>query len=139
VLAVDSEPDAMVFLRSAALPKYSACLRTRVAAFETVKLPKCDLVNGSYSLPFYRPDHFDSFWSRIVRSLRFGGRLSGHLFGVHDEWATSTEMTFRTRLQVETLLRGFEVEFFQEKEWDGKVASGKPKHWHVFSVIARKW
>jgi hypothetical protein len=47
-------------------------------------------------------------------------------------------MTFHTHSQVEFLLRGFEVEFLEEKEWDGKVASGKPKRWHVFSIIAKK-
>ena len=138
VLAVDNEPDAMKFLRSSVLPNYLAKLRTRVGSFETLMLPKCDLINGSYSLPFCRPDHFDSFWHRIMVSLRPGGRVAGHLFGVRDEWASSADMTFHELRQVKTLLRGFRTEFLDEKEWDGGTASGKRKHWHVFSIVAKK-
>jgi len=117
---------------------YRRRLKTRVASLETVRLPKCDLINGGYSLPFCRPEYFDSFWSRIGVSLRPNGRLSGHLLGTRDEWVTETDMTFHTRSQVEALLIGYLVEFFEEKEWGGKVASGKRKHWHVFSMVARK-
>ena len=137
-MAVDKETDAIKFLRSAALPNHNAKLRTRVAAFETVRLRRCDLINGSYSLPFCRPEQFDAFWRRINTALNAGGRLAGHLFGVHDEWAGSTDLTFHTRPQVDHLLRKFEVEFLEEREWDGKVASGKKKRWHVFSIVARK-
>ena len=70
--------------------------------------------------------------------MRSGGWFAGHFFGVRDEWVGSTDMTFHTASQVKALLRAFEVEFFEEKEWDGKTASGKGKHWHVLSVVARK-
>jgi SAM-dependent methyltransferase len=137
VLAIDREPDAIQFLRTAVLPTYRKRLKTRVASFETLTLPACDLVNGSYSIPFCRPEFFDSFWNRIKASLRPSGRLAGHLFGTHDEWANSADMTFHTRSQVLALSRGLQKEFFEEKEWDGMTASRK-KHWHVFSIVARK-
>ena len=124
VLAMDNEPKAIRFLRTAIPGKYRGRLRTRRAAFETVKLPKCDLINGSYSLPFCRPESFNDFWRRMVNALRPNGLLVGQLFGVHDEWANSTDMTFHTASEVESLSRSLKVEFFEEKEWDGTTASG---------------
>jgi SAM-dependent methyltransferase len=138
VLAVDNQPDAIRFLRSIVPAKHRTRLRTRVASFESVKLPRCDLINASYSLPFCRPERFNRFWHGIIGSLRSGGWFVGHFFGVRDEWVGISDMTFHNSLQVKALLRTFEVEFFEEKEWDGKTASGKRKHWHVISVVARK-
>lgn len=138
VLAVDNEPEAIKWVRSATKPKYHARLRTRLVSFEKVKLPKCDLVNASYSLPFCSPERFASFWRRILASIRPGGRFAGHFFGVRDEWARDSLMTFHTVRQVKSRLSYLETEFFLEREWNGTTASGLRKHWHVFSVVARK-
>ena len=46
-------------------------------------------------------------------------------------------MSFHTEDQVRALFDGFEIESFHEQEEDGSSASG-PKHWHRFTVIARK-
>ena len=137
-MAIDKEADAIVFLRAAVAERYKGRLKTRVASFERIRLPKCDLVNASYSLPFCRPKRFNQFWKEIVGSLRPGGWFAGHFFGVRDEWAGSTDMTFHTTKQVKALLRDLEIEFFKEKELDGQTASGKDKHWHVLSVVARR-
>jgi len=140
VLAIDKEPDAISFLRAAVPQRYKARLRTRVASFERTRLPKSDLINASYSLPFCRPKRFNRLWKEILGSLRPGGWFAGHFFGVRDEWAGSTDMTFHTAQHVKALLRDLEIEFFKEKEWDGRTPSGKrrDKHWHVLSVVARK-
>ena len=138
VLAVDNEPEAIKWVRSATKPKYHARLKTRLVSFEKVRLPKCDLVNASYSLPFCSPERFASFWRRILASMRPGGRFAGHFFGVRDEWARDSLMTFHTVRQVKAMLSHLEMEFFLEKEWNGTTASGLRKHWHVFSVVARK-
>ncbi|HXZ90997.1 MAG TPA: class I SAM-dependent methyltransferase [Candidatus Dormibacteraeota bacterium] len=138
VLAVDNNPEALRFVRSNTLPKYKIRLKTRLASFESLILPRCDLINASNSLPFCRPERFDAFWRRITGSLRHGGRLAGHFFGAHDEWARSTNLTFHSTLKVKALLSPFITEFFEEKEWNGTTASGQRKHWHVFSVVARK-
>jgi hypothetical protein len=95
-------------------------------------------VNASWSLPFCPPEHFQSLWQKIAASIHPGGRFAGHFFGVHDEWATNKRMTFHTAMQVKNLFRRFEKELFLEKEWDGTTASGKKKHWHVLSVVAKK-
>jgi tellurite methyltransferase len=139
VLAVDNEPQAIRWIRSAMLPEHRPRLSTRLVSFEHLKLPKCDLVNASYSLPFCQPKRFDAFWRKVTSSLHSGGRFAGHFFGEHDEWAGDSDLTCHTASQVKALLRqALRTEFFLEKEWDGTTASGHKKHWHVFSVVARK-
>ena len=47
-------------------------------------------------------------------------------------------MTFVSREQAQELLDGLEVEMFEEEEDDGVTPRGKPKHWHIFHIVARK-
>ena len=47
-------------------------------------------------------------------------------------------MSFHTRQEAERLVRRLELERFDEVENAGKLATGGPKHWHVFHVVARK-
>lgn len=47
-------------------------------------------------------------------------------------------MTFQTKVRTEALLADMETIEFEDKEWDGKLANGMPKHWHVFNFIVRK-
>lgn len=137
VLAVDKEAQAIRLTRAASV-KHQRRLRTTLDSIEEVRLPRCDLVNASWCLPFCSPKHFNSSWQKITASIRPGGRFGGHFFGVHDGWITDDGMTFHTAKQVKKLFRGFEKELFLEKEWDGTTASGKKKHWHVYSVVAKK-
>ncbi len=144
VLAVDGEPHAVSRVRRSVSPKYGPKLRTRVISFEEIKLPRCDLLNASWCLPFCSPENFHSLWQKIVASIRPKGRFAGHFFGPHDGWAekkfqNERELTFHTPNQLRNLLRSFEKELLLEKEWGGKTASGRKKHWHVFSVVARKF
>ena len=46
-------------------------------------------------------------------------------------------MNFHTEAQVRAMIERLETEYFHEQDEDGQAASG-PKHWHVFTVIARK-
>jgi membrane dipeptidase len=108
----------------------------RVGRYEKVEWPEVDLVNASFSLPFCPPEAFPAVWSRIVGSLRGGGRFAGQFFGPNDDWARTGLRTW-TRVQVESLLAPFEVEMLDEHDRDGWVFT-KPKHWHVFHVVARK-
>jgi tellurite methyltransferase len=140
VLAIDAEAEAIQrLLRRGDLRFGSrARLHTQIARFEDARWPEADLINSSYALPFCPPNQFSAVWDRIVASLRPGGRFSGHLFGGRDGWATQPDMSFQTRQDAEMLLRGLEVEHFDEVEEDGKTAVGDPKHWHLFHVVARK-
>ena len=136
VIAIDREQEAINRLHELAGPD-SGRLETRVSRFEDTEWPACDLVNASFSLPFCPPGSFAGLWRRIVDSLPPGGRFSGQLFGERDEWAGSG-IVVQTRAELDDLLAPFEVERLDEFDGDGTTVIGKPKHWHVFHVVARK-
>jgi tellurite methyltransferase len=138
VLAIDAEPAAIARLEARPdLPK-DAALTTRVARFEDASWPAVDLVNASFALPLCPRERFGALWARIVQSLRPGGRFAGQLFGERDEWAGEPGITHLSRAEVAQLLDGFAIELFEEEETDTATPYGKPKHWHLFHLVARK-
>jgi hypothetical protein len=137
VLAVDGSPEGIVRLRESVLPTDRERLSTRVAPYVEVELPPADLVYAGLSLPFCDPREFDEVWRQITSAIRPDGLFVGHIFGPHDSWAGTPDMTFHTQAEVEALLADFEIEGLREQDEDGEAVSG-PKHWHVFHVIARK-
>ena len=138
VLAIDAEPGAIKWIRSRSKGKHRGRLKTHVWTFKEARLPKADLVNASFCLPFCRPKDFPLVWAKIRGSLRNGGRFSGNFFGDRDQWASDRKMTFQSASQVDELLRGLKVEYLKEIEEDGTTADGTPKHWHYFDVVAKK-
>jgi trans-aconitate methyltransferase len=137
VHAIDGEPAAISWLATKVPPEHQGHLQTQVAQFENVELVPTDLLFAGHSLPFCRPDHFAGLWNKIVDAIKTDGRFAGSFFGVRDSWASNPTMTFHTEEQVHAMLTSFEIESFHEQDEDGQAASG-PKHWHVFSVVARK-
>lgn len=137
VLAVDGQQAAIEHLVEKVSVENKGRLQTQVAKFSEVLLPPADLLHASLSLPFCEPEHFPAFWKKIVTAINPGGWFAGQFFGVKDSWADNPEMTFHTEEQVRALFDGFEVESFHEQDEDGSSLSG-PKHWHIFTVIARK-
>ncbi len=137
VLAVDGAPAAIKRLMEKVPPEAQAHLQTQVSVFEEVSLPSTNLVHASYSIPFCHPSHFPAFWQKITNAIYPDGRFAGQFFGVRDSWASNPDMTFHTKEQVCALLAQFETEYFHEQDEDGQSAGG-PKHWHVFTVIAKK-
>ena len=137
VLTIDGEPAAIKRLVQKLPVDGHQHLETQVAKFEELVLPPADLIHASFSLPFCQPAYFDALWGKIVGSIKPGGRFAGQFFGLNDSWATEPEMTFHTEEQVHTLFETFEVESFVEIDEDGQAVSG-PKHWHIFTVIAKK-
>ena len=131
VVGIDSEPAVL------ALPRHPG-LTLRREAFETACLPRADLVNASFSLPFCRPDAFPAFWRRIAAALRPGGRFAGQFFGPRDGWFGNPGMVHLPEAEIRRLLARFEVERFEEEEDDAETPRGAMKHWHIFHVVARK-
>jgi SAM-dependent methyltransferase len=115
-------------------------LQAVVSTFDAYDYPEgaYDVVTAMYALPFNPPDTFDATFARIKAALAPGGVLACQLFGPDDQWSADTTMTFHARAQVEALLADLETLQLDERQWDGKLASGEPKHWHVFDIIARK-
>ncbi len=138
VLAIDNNPEGLKLLEESVLPDWKMNLQTRKQAFESMQFEKCNLINASYSIPFCKPEYFMKLWNEIVKSIRTGGRFSGNFFGVNDSWSDNKSMTFLKKEVVKNLFVKFEIELFQERDEDGATASGEAKHWHVFSVIARR-
>jgi hypothetical protein len=114
-------------------------LATQTASFEKLKLPKqVDLINASFSLPFCSSDAFPSLWHQIFNSLAIGGRFCGHLFGERDSWKDTGLINCFTRQEVETLLKFYAIELFEEEEHQGVTPLGEDRYWHVFHIVARK-
>lgn len=138
VVAVDSEPAALSKLAERKLP---GCERITpiVSRLEDVPLPLgVRLVNSSFAMPLCEPERFHDLWARIAEALPAGGRFSGQWYGPHDSWVGRPGITFLDRDAALTLLDGFEVEMFDEEEADSTTPRGKPKHWHIFHIVARK-
>lgn len=97
-----------------------------------------DLVAAIYSLPFVRPDQFLSLFKKVKESLVKNGIFCGQLFGDRDSWHSNRNLTFTKKEEALSLLADMEIILFDEKEFEGKTADGKQKHWHLFDVVARK-
>jgi tellurite methyltransferase len=137
-LAIDAEPAAIERLKTRADLPAGAPLETLCARFEDAAWPMVDLVNASFALPLCPPERFAEVWARIERQLKPGGRFSGQLFGHRDEWHGEAGITFHQGDEIERLLAGFAVELLDEEETDTATPYGKPKHWHLFHIVARK-
>jgi SAM-dependent methyltransferase len=137
VVAVDAAPEAIALLRGSVPPEDAGRLTTVVGAFHEVELPDADFIYASVSLPFCVPGEFANVWRAITAALEGGAVFAGHFFGPHDSWASTPDMTFHTREELELLFEGFDVHLLREEDEDGEAVSG-PKHWHLFHVIATK-
>jgi tellurite methyltransferase len=138
VLAIDAEPAAIARLDTRPDLPAKAALVTQVARFEDARWPTVDLVNASFALPLCPPERFPALWARILHSLRPGGRFAGQLFGERDEWRGEPGTTHLSRAEAERLLDGLAIELFTEEETDTATPYGKPKHWHLFHIVAQK-
>lgn len=138
VLGIDGENEAIN--RLCQRPDIDrTLLETQVVRFEEVTLPtSVDLINASFSLPFCPPEYFSELWTKIVTSLKIGGRFCGQLLGDRDSWAINPNVTRHTRSQLIDLLQPFEVEWLEEEEHPGKTAIGEEKYWHLFHLVVRR-
>lgn len=137
VLAIDAEDAGIQRLINKVPEDSQSRLQTQVAVFEEIDLPPTNLIHASYSLPFCHPDHFPAMWEKIRNAVKPGGRIAVNFFGVNDSWAKETDKTFHTEEQVREMVADFEIEYFHEQDEDGEATIG-PKHWHVFTLIAKK-
>lgn len=138
VLAIDAETTAIERLAARDDLPGTGKLETRTGRFEEVEWPLADLVNSSFALPLCPQAAFPGLWSRMTASLAPGGRFAGQLYGDRDEWAGDPSIAFHTAGQVDALLEGFDIEHLREEEDDSVTPRGRPKHWHIFHIVARK-
>ena len=138
VVAIDGSPDAFGLLWPRVPEGQRSLLTTEEATFADTQLPECDLLNASFALPFCEPRDFGTLWGKIVAAIRPGGRFAGQFFGDRDSWAALPDRSHQSREELDRLLAGFEVEMMKVEEKDESPDVRKPKHWHVFHVVARK-
>lgn len=138
VLAIDAAPAAIERLRARPDLPAGAALTCLCQRFEDATWPQADLVNASFSLPLCPPERFGELWARIVASLKPGGRFAGQLYGERDGWAGRPDLTHMSRAAAERLLGELHVELFEEEESDAVTPRGKPKHWHIFHIVAQR-
>ncbi|MHA2097703.1 MAG: methyltransferase domain-containing protein [Candidatus Kariarchaeaceae archaeon] len=141
VLAIDKQPIALERL-SKRVSNHSKVqeskLQKQVSSFENLQIPSTRLLNSSYAIPFCHPNEFQKLWKTITTSIQSGGRFAGHLFGKNDQWADTQPMTFLDRNDIDQLFTDFNIEIMEEKDEPGNVANGDSKHWHLFSIVAKK-
>ena len=144
VLAIDSEAQAIATLKERVddLARRDATfgehLAVCICTFEQIPWPtSLQLVNASFSLPFCQPDRFAEVWQALRRSLQPDGWFCGQFFGDRDEWSVYANVVSLARPELMELFAGATIVELEEEEYDGQTATGTPKHWHIFHVIAQ--
>jgi len=136
VTSVDKDKAAIEFIKS--VIKKNKNLNLEQNSFEKIQLTPSRLIWGRSSFPFCSPKYFYKFWKAMKNSLQPNGLLCGNLFGVNDTWSSSKVMTFISHEDWEKLLVGFEILYFDEREFEAPTALGSDKHWHIYYFILRK-
>ncbi len=138
VLAIDKQPEAIAGLLARDNINREL-LTTQVMSFEELQLPQgVDLINASFSLSFCHKDAWNNLWETITNAISIGGRFSGNLFGDRDSWRDSGMIHCLSREEMESCLKPYEIELFEEEENFGKTPLGEERYWHIFHVVARK-
>jgi len=108
--------------------------------FESYDYPRSTLLIAHSSLFFADPEKFDETWENISNSIKTGGIFSGDFMGKNDDWANGFNLpiTLVSKDQLELLFGEYEILFLKERDEIGSTAVGKSKHWHTYSVVARK-
>ncbi|MEE1869172.1 class I SAM-dependent methyltransferase [Pseudomonas auratipiscis] len=137
VHAFDQDANALAHLQDLnAHPR----LKVHQSSFDAFDYPQADLITACSSLFFCPPQVFPAVWQKIVHALRPNGVFCGHFMGPEDSWAQlqPNDLSVHEYEQVEQLMRGFEVLDVYEHNQPGQTLLGKRKHWHSWSVLARK-
>jgi len=143
VLAIDAEKLALEKLAARPDLPEAARLTTLCGKFEALDWPPpdwpaVDLINASFALPLCPAPLFPGLWDKITASLASGGYFAGQLYGERDDWARDPMMTICDEAGARRLLAAYAIERFAIEESDAVTPRGKPKHWHIFHIVARK-
>lgn len=108
--------------------------------FENFVYPDCSLLIAYNSLYFSDPAKFSHTWNHMVQSMGPNGVFSGDFLGLKDEWAHRTNIQINplSARELDRLFVDFDVVSFKETDEIGKTALGHEKHWHAYSIVAKK-
>jgi len=139
VSAIEKEVDGINHLKSQLSPEFESKLSIQAVAFEALReLPKASLVYASLSLPFCRSECFPQFWKVIEYSFDDRCIFAANFFGFEDDWVLQEKCAGHSEQDIRDLLKDFETLEIHEKKEPGVTALGVEKHWHVFSVLAKR-
>ena len=138
VLAIDQN-DTSKIIKEKLTEEELSKFRFLKQNFENIKLEKCDLIVANYSIPFCDKEHFKELWNKIVDSINEDGYFVGNLFGNNDDWKKrNLDYVFLSENEVRDLFKNFEIIALKEIEKDGKTGLNTIKHWHLYTIIAKK-
>lgn len=105
----------------------------------TLEKNSADLINAIYSLHFVSPKDYSKVWAKVTNAIKHGGYFVGNFIGVKDSWnCSSFEFTILGKVKIQNMFKDFELLYFEETEKDSQTVLGHNKHWHIYSVIAKK-
>ena len=138
VLAIDAESSAIEGISARIKEEKKKFLETKICRFESVLLPKSQLINSSFALPLVSPIDFPNLWKKILDALLPEGLVSCQLYGERDSWFGDPTITFLSRSDIDALLSPLQLEYFREEEEDSTTPRGIQKHWHIYHIVARR-
>jgi len=107
--------------------------------FENLNISNTDLIIANFSLSFCKKEYFTSMWQKIVESINLNGYFVGTILGINDSWnKEGRDMSFFNKEDVKRLFNKFKIIQFEEIENDKPTALREEKHWHFYSIIAKK-
>ena len=141
VTAIDKSSEGIGFLKEKSTEFKNVDIQN--TSFEQMELNEesYDLIYSRNSLSFCQKENWSSVWDRIKSSLKKGGTVSMHLFGENDGFKDSTKfgnMSLFNKNEIDEMLTDFEVLLLDESEHDAKSRMGQMKHWHIFTIVAKK-
>ena len=136
VVAIDANPELLEIAQTINSPNLMAVV-SRMEDYDYGS-EKYDFVIAMFALPFIEPSQFTSVFERILDSFKPGGVFAFHLLGVNDGWSVNNKMTFLTAEAAQALFGDNTQLLFKEAKYNGKMANGENKHWHIFECILEK-
>lgn len=139
VYAVEKESAGLTMLQKDLPQELRSRFIPMAKSFEEInELPQNDFTYASFSLPFCKPESFTQLWSAVERSLKPGGYFTGNFFGPEDEWAKHGDLSIHSEGELRNLFKDYEILHWEEKNEMAPTAAGPLKHWHLFTIIARR-
>ena len=110
------------------------------SSFEAFAYPTADLIVANLALFFCNPEGFQGVWRKISDALPVNGVFCGDILGLKDSWAQAEGRTVTALAEVEVraLFEQFEIIGWHEQDEFGRTALGREKHWHFYSILAKK-
>lgn len=138
VIAFDKEEKAIEVCkyRFSDKPGFSAS----VCLMEDFAFKSVGLILASNSLFFCQPDRFDNTINSMLSSVAQGGIFVGDFVGPKDSWVHSPNHLVHsvTKDILGSIFCDFEILELHERDELASTALGNMKHWHTFTVVAKR-